>query len=163
MHYLDNHGFPKRRYRALERQRAMLRDNSASEIGGGIVDGELHRLGELWERARTRHLPITFGCTCGMPIGHVSAADFELDLLDFLEAHHGLSAMGAVIFSCIGGRTVASLLAILAGHSQHPELVRPIIADLVRSIESFAAARPVGQEGPARPIKPQRPNEPPSF
>src|SRR5215207_7297430 len=102
----------------------------------------------LWDRARGRHVAALFGCSCGAPTAHVSAADFELDLIDFIIAKYAAASEASTFLQGLERRDIAGLLAALASLDPAPAFAGDIAADLSRSIGSFAGGgRRVATDG----------------
>jgi hypothetical protein len=94
----------------------------------------LRDVSEAWARARLDHRPLALGCACGAPVPHVTAADFELDLLDYVEARSVARGAGD-LFGSLQRRGIPALLEQLA--LAPPSDAMEIVADLRRSIASF--------------------------
>ncbi len=91
----------------------------------------------LWQRAAMGHAVLGGGCACGLPAMHVSVADFELDLLDYLRARWASDPAAVALIDGAAGR-IGDLVAALAGGA--PGLARPaaMLDDLETAIRSFA-------------------------
>jgi hypothetical protein len=90
----------------------------------------LAEIAALWERARGRHVAALFGCSCGAPTAHVSAADFELDLIDFILARHAAASEAGTFLQGLERRDIA-------GHGR--SLTRPqATTESSSNSESFA-------------------------
>lgn len=48
----------------------------AAEVAAGLA--------QRWHNLRRRHVAVAFGCACGAPVGHISLADLEGDILAYL-------------------------------------------------------------------------------
>jgi hypothetical protein len=99
---------------------------------------QLADIAALWERARGRHVTALFGCSCGAPAAHVSAADFELDLIEFILARYAAVSEAGTFLQGLERRDIAGLLAALVSLDPAPAFAGEIAADLSRSIGSFA-------------------------
>jgi len=84
------------------------------------------RLLGAWNRIAQGHVALALGCSCGVGISSVRAADFEQDILEFLCTRHGAAWRSA----SIGG-----LLARIA--RDNDAAAGPLLADLESSIQSF--------------------------
>ena len=98
-----------------------------------------------WRRALGGHVPLAgLGCAaCGMGAASVAVGDFEVPILDYLHGRHGGDARLRALFVEAGyaeGRSgqVSELLAALARSRDAGPAAMPLLADLQRSIASFA-------------------------
>ena len=98
---------------------------------------QLADIAAIWERARGRHVAALFGCSCGAPTAHVSAADFEFDLIDFINARYAAVSEAGIFLQALERRDIAGLLAALVSLDPAPAFAGEIAADLSRSIGSF--------------------------
>lgn len=101
---------------------------------------EIEEVKSLWHQARRRHVPVMLGCACGAMGGHVSAADFEMDLIAFLEHRYPTLVGGDA-----GGpesevpRSLIDVLDRLA--TSDDGLGQSLLDDVKRSLASFSPPR----------------------
>lgn len=91
----------------------------------------------LWKRAAMGHTVLAGGCACGLPAMHVSVADFELDLLDYLRARWAADASAVALIDGASGR-VGSLVDALARDASGFAHPAAMLDDLETAIRSFA-------------------------
>lgn len=109
------------------------------------VAAEAAMLLATWRRVESKHLPISFGCSCGM-LGHVRAQDFEEDVLNYLaEKHAHAEAETALLQRYIGPENnrqggIATLLEGLGDVRSPVDASHRLLADLRRSIFSWSNA-----------------------
>lgn len=119
----------------FDSQRAHKR-NTATEVASLLA---------TWQRLRSTHLPVSFGCSCGT-MGHVRAEDFEKDVLDYLNEKHAANTkiIGLLQRSAKddnrGDGGIGTLLKRLHSADGDAEASRLIVADLRRSIGSWSSA-----------------------
>ena len=113
-----------------------LFDRGAPALGRQLAD-----TAAMWQDARSRHIPALFGCSCGTPMAHVSASDFELDLIDFVFAKHAATSEAGRFLLSLERRDIEALISALASLDPAPDFASVIAADLSRSIRSFSGRR----------------------
>jgi hypothetical protein len=93
-----------------------------------------------WEKVRGIGATAMRGCGCGMPTPHVSAADFELDLLEFLTDcyKHEPSLHRILKGAAHSPTTLSAVLSALAVAEIDPGLRHKFADDIQRSIASFS-------------------------
>ena len=84
------------------------------------------RLLGAWNRIAQGHVALALGCSCGVGVSSVRAADFEQDILDFLCGKHGAAWRS---------ETIGDLLTRIA--RDNDPAAAPLLADLEGSIQSF--------------------------
>jgi hypothetical protein len=72
---------------------------------------------------------------------HVSASDFELDLIDFVFAKHPPTSEAGRFLLSLERRDIEALISALARLDPPPEFASVITTDLSRSIRSFGGQR----------------------
>jgi hypothetical protein len=81
-------------------------------------------LADIWSRVSRQHMSAAAGCSCGFGGFVVSAADFELDIVEFVIAEAetaGLAGVGPFITAVSGrGPDRYSLAALLAALKRDP-------------------------------------------
>lgn len=81
-------------------------------------------LADIWSRVSRQHMSAAAGCSCGFGGFVVSAADFELDIVEFVIAEAetaGLAGVGPFITAVAGrGPDRYSLAALLATLKRDP-------------------------------------------
>lgn len=98
----------------------------------------------MWQRLRSTHLPVSFGCSCGT-MGHVRAEDFERDVLDYLRDKYSRSETITALLKRLVGDDKGSIGLLLQGlaaelGSDSAAERQKLTADLKHSISSWAAA-----------------------
>jgi hypothetical protein len=107
------------------------------------LERQLAEVEATWNRARSRHYSASFGCACGAPMAHVSAADFELDLMDFIVAKYAVVSDAGRFLLGLERWDIQGLLSALASLDPAPDFARDIATDLSRSIKSFGGRRAI--------------------
>lgn len=104
------------------------------------LQAEIAELRRLWEQARRCHVSLPIGCACGAPVAHITPGDFERDLIDYLAARHARSSEAKLILAHsaeVG--SLVELMSALESGAVPGEFAASIIADLRRSLRSFAS------------------------
>ena len=94
-----------------------------------------------WERVRGMGAAAMRACGCGMQTPHVSAADFELDLLEYLaHRYKNESGLHALLNGAEQSRpNLSAILSMLPSSGIDPILQRRFTDDVARSIVSFGS------------------------
>lgn len=105
-----------------------------------VTDVEAVR--RMWQELRTVHVSSIMGCGCGMALAHVSAADFELDLLAFLADRYKQEPYLVSLLQREDNpkANLSAALAFLSTGNVEPALCRRILTDITKSITSFATS-----------------------
>jgi len=109
----------------------------ADDVATSEVERRAKALGALWRRAETGHAVVAGSCACGLPAMHISVAEFELDLLDYLRAKWSAipSAVRIIDEGC--GR-ISTIISELAHDVRDDLLSATMLDDLEKAIRSFA-------------------------
>ena len=86
---------------------------------------EATRLLGKWTRLAQGHVVFGAGCSCGVGIANLRLADFEPQILDYLESRYAIGGVSGV----------ADLLRSIAKGEGDKQLA--LLADLERSLDSF--------------------------
>lgn len=98
-------------------------------------------LARRWQDLARRHVTVTFGCACGAPVGHVSLADLEGDILAYLRHRYspGLDAGLDSVFPAVASGPIRLLGVLRSVASSRCDPSRPVVelvTDIQRSIAS---------------------------
>jgi hypothetical protein len=103
-------------------------------------------LRDTWEKVRGISASALRGCGCGMQTPHVSAADFELDLIEYLadRFRHEPRICSVLSDALQSPRPLSTALGRLAALEIDPAIRRQFVEDAQRSIASFSGCVPTG-------------------
>jgi hypothetical protein len=96
---------------------------AAKKVSAAI---EAARLLGKWTKLAQGHVMFGAGCSCGIGVG-LGLADFEPQILDYLETRHGVGGFAGV----------PELLRWIAKEGDGKKESLALLADLSRSLESF--------------------------
>src|ERR1700693_2901439 len=90
---------------------------------------EATRLLGKWTKLAQGHVMFGSGCSCGVGFAHLRLADFEPQILEYLETKHGVSGFAGV------HDLLRSIVKQSEGEKHGEQLA--LLADLERSLDSF--------------------------
>lgn len=88
---------------------------------------EAVRLLGRWTRLAQGHVMFGAGCSCGVGIANLRLADFEPQILEYLNTKHGIAGFAGV----------SELLRSIATKGNGSGQPLALLADLERSLDSF--------------------------
>ena len=120
-----------------------MRDESGLVENAGGADALRVRVEDLltrWGGLGRTHVVLSVGCSCGFAGAHVSAAEFEVELVSFLQAKWGAERALQPVLATSPAGIEAFLRALLAADA--PADVGPLLfEDMAKAINSFAPPR----------------------
>jgi hypothetical protein len=96
---------------------------------------EALRLLGKWSSLARGHVALAAGCSCGVGVSNLRVADFEDQILDYLQTRHSASSRACELLK--ESRDLGDLLRALAQRTRRDKVVTLLLADIERTLASF--------------------------
>ncbi len=93
------------------------------------------RLLGKWSSIARGHVALAAGCSCGVGVSNLRVADFDGQILDYLQTKHAASSPARELLKASGG--LGDLLRALAKATRRDKAVALLLADIERTLASF--------------------------
>lgn len=100
------------------------------------------RILKEWRLLTYAHVPIHGGCSCGGGAGHIHIADFEQDILDYLQKKYASVRNDEAIVLFNGAQGSLDMLLEKIGEHPSSKTAQLLLADIAKFVESIARLSP---------------------
>jgi hypothetical protein len=100
------------------------------------------RILKEWRHLSHAHVPIHGGCSCGGGVGHIHIADFEQDILDYLQKKYASARNDEAIGLLRDANGSVELLLERFSGRDSAATVQLVLADITKLIESITRVYP---------------------
>ncbi len=117
--------------------------NSARKRGGRLNPTlDPRRILKEWRLLTHAHVPIHGGCSCGGGAGHIHIADFEQDILDYLQNKYASVRNDEAIALFRGAEGNLDMLLEKIGEHASSTTGQSLLADIAKLVESIRGVYP---------------------
>jgi hypothetical protein len=95
------------------------------------------RLLGKWTSLASGHVALAAGCSCGVAVSNLRVADFEGQILEYLQTKHAASECARELLK--QSTELGDLLRALAQGTRRDKVVAQLLADIERTLASFEA------------------------